>query len=146
MLPLSTDSVRWFSQTLQLAALAPARGTARRCARGVASTTVLAAVAMVYGGASHLGAADVEREKSARLGAPTREEVDAWELLQQDNRSDHIGPRVPDGRLPLPATDSSDCHLCHRTTTSARVPPALFALSTSVRGDVHLPPWGTGGC
>ena len=85
------------------------------------------AAAMVYGGASHLSASDVEREqsarqgalshqvereKSARLGAPTREEVDAWELLQRDNRNDHIGPRVPDGRLPSPAPDSSsDCCL-----------------------------------
>ena len=115
------------SQALRSGTGAGHRVDASGAPRSIAATTVLAAVAMVYGGASHLGAADVEREKSARLGAPTREEVDAWELLQQDNRSDHIGPRVPDGRLPLPATDSSDCHLCHRTTTSARVPPALFA-------------------
>ena len=128
-------------------------------ARGASSPAALCctAAAMVYGGASHLDASDVEREKrarqgalhhqverekSARVGAPTREEVEAWQLLQQDNRSDHIGPRVPEGRLPLPAPDSSsDCRLCHRTTTSTPRRTGTLCQSMSV----HLPPWPLAG-
>lgn len=68
--------------------------------------------------AARLGALNQpwERENIARIGAPTREEVDAWELLQQDNPRDHVGRRVPDGRLPLPAPGSGDCRPCRRTT------------------------------
>ena len=87
---------------------------------------------MVYGGASHLSP---ERTPgSARLGAPTREEADAWELLQKDDRSDHIGPRVPNGRLPLPAPGSGDCRQCHRTATSRVAPPEHDTSIPSARG------------
>eukprot|EP00964_Phaeocystis_antarctica_P049853 scaffold28872_cov55-Phaeocystis_antarctica.AAC.6 len=150
------------SQTSKLAGTVA--GTAHAGARGASSPAALCctAAAMVYGGASHLDASDVEREKrarqgalahqvererSARVGAPTREEVDAWQLLQQDNRSDHIGPRVPEGRLPLPAPDSSsDCRLCHQTTTSTPRHTGTLCLSTLARLQIAPSSWPKASC